>query len=340
MSKKTDKQQDAAPGTAMKLAEDAIRKKFGDAAVIWASGMTQRVRSVISTGSLGLDYALGVGGVESGRMVEVFGPPASGKSTLAMSLIANAHRISPKGALYVDVERGINLRLADTFGADRSRLAVISSATAEQNVEIAETYIKTGEFSICVVDSVAALVPAVQYEASIEDQFMGVHARFMSRVCPLLKSVASATDTAVVFINQIRFKIGSYGNPETNTGGNALPFYADVRIRVSGGDTKGSRIEDASGEIVGHINTFDIVKNKFSTPFRSAKVDLVYGVGYDAVAELVSLGEEMGLVSRQGAWYFYKEGKWQGRDALRKAVRETPELAAALKADVVSILEH
>lgn len=335
-AEKTDKTDETA-GSTMKAAEAAVRKKFGEGAAVYLSSKMKQEVHPIPTGSLGLDLALGIGGLPLGRMVEVFGTPSAGKTTLAISVAANALKHTDRKILYVDAEHALNGPLAVKMGLDIDRTLVIETESAETSVEAAQIYMKTGEFAVTIIDSVASLTPQAQVDATLEDQFMGLHARLMSRMCPIIKTICGQTNTLLVLINQIRFKVGSYGNPEVTTGGNAIPFYSDVRIRVSGGESKNSRIINEDGEVVGHKNVFEVVKNKLAVPFKKAEVNLIYGVGYDEVAELVDLGEQMGLVDVAGSWVSYETMKAQGKDRFAEELRKNDEFRNKLKSEITKV---
>jgi recombination protein RecA len=325
---------------ALREAEASIRKMFGEGASFYLKEFSERKTQVVSTGCMGLDYALGVGGLQLGRMVEIYGPPSTGKTTLALIIAANAQKEFPeKKILYVDAEHAANKDLMSVLGLDENRTAMISLDTAEQNITAAEIMIRSGAFSVAIIDSVAALTPHVQFEATLEDQFIGLHARLIGRMCQSIKTLVSQTSTLLVLINQTRSKIGTYGNNETTTGGAAIPYYADVRIRTDGGAYKSSRIVDpSSGDTIGQKTKFEVVKNKLAPPFRTAEIDLMYGKGFDVVGELISLGVDMGVIDQGGAWFTYKEHKVQGRPGLVRLLTEKPELAIELKADVSGIL--
>jgi len=324
----------------LKAAEAAIRKKFGEGAVIYMSQYAKKAPGVVKSGSIGLDYALGVGGFTRGKMVEFFGTPGSGKTTLAWSIAASALQQFPdKKVLYIDAEKSSAVSLIDAMGVDRSKVVMVNAETAEQNLDIGETLIKTGAFSVAIVDSVAALVPRAEYEATMEDQQIGLHARLMSKMCRNYKPVINTTDTLLVLINQIRQKITTYGDPDTTTGGNAIPFYCDIRVKVSTSHTKKNLIRDpTTGDVIGQPVTFYIVKNKLWPPFRQADVDLMFGKGFDTAGELVELGEQMGLVVRSGAWYEYEGTRVQGKAALVEKLSTEVELAASLSKDIYAVL--
>lgn len=303
------------------------------------SEYSKKAPSIVPSGCMGLDYALGVGGFTRGKMVEFFGHPGSGKTTLAWSIAANALEKYPdKKVLYIDAEKSLELSLVDAMGADRSRVVLVNGETAEQNLDIGEMLIKTGEFSVAIVDSVAALVPRAEYEGTMEDQQIGLHARLMSKMCRNYKPVIKTTNTLLILINQIRSKITAYGDPDTTTGGNAIPFYTDIRVKVAASHTAKNLLKDAAGDVIGQPVSFTVVKNKLAPPFRRAEVNLLFGRGFDTVSELLDLGEQMGLVVRSGAWYEYNDTRVQGKAALSEALHTSPELAEALKGDIYKVL--
>lgn len=338
MKKEANSAKDDSKSSAFKMAQEAVRKLLGEGASMYLSEYDSRILEVVSTGSYGLDYALGIGGLELGKMVEVLGRPGTGKTTLAISAAANALKKFPeKKVLYVDAENAFNSTLGVSMGLDPKRTIIVSAQTAEQNLTAAEMYIKSGEFSVTIFDSVSALIPQAEYEATYEDQFMGLHARLMSRMCRSIKPLCSKTGTLLILINQLRNKIGSYGAPEIGTGGEAIPFYSDFRIKVFGGESKSTRILDENGEPMGHRATFEVIKNKKAVPYKKCTVDLVYGHGFDNLGELVDVGEEMGLVEKTGAWIKYGELKFNGKEKFKAAMLSDKELFEKLKADVFSI---
>ena len=226
------------------------------------------------------------------------------------------------------------------MGGDPTKLILVRAHTGEEHLDIAEGLISSGGLDICVFDSVAALVPQAEVaQDSYEDQSMGLHARLMSKMCRKMVPIAGRTKTALIFINQVRMKIGAYGNPETTTGGNSIPFYATVRVKVSGGKSKDSKITDpVSGLVIGHQTTFYIEKNKLSAPYRSAQVDLIYGKGYDTRSELVDIGIQFGIIEQAGAWFKYAEEKYHGKANLLSAILADKKLHAKLTKEVLTTL--
>lgn len=322
----------------LKVVQTAIEKEYGPL-VKWLGDAADYTPEIISTGCIGLDNALGKGGLERGLIAEFFGPEASGKSFLAYSVIKEAAHLGHKCAI-IDAEHTIDPKLLRKVGLPEDKVLIVDGApTGEANLEIAQNLMETGEFAVLLIDSVAALLPDARAEASFDQQFMGLHARLMSSGLQKMSSVVRRTNTLLIFVNQIRFKIGSYGNPETTTGGNALLFYAAYRIHVGGGKAKSSRLLDQStGEIYGHRTKFFIEKNKRAAPFRSAEVDLIYGVGYDTLGEIVDLGVDMGLIEKGGAWLSYGSNKWQGRDRARLALMADESLRTEIETKLRGII--
>ncbi len=284
----------------------AIEKKYGD--VLSMMGDEPLVIDSVSTGSLGLDTAIGNGGFAKGRVYEVFGPPSGGKTTLTMSLIAQAQKRGMRCA-FVDAERAADPKLFKAMGVDTDSLYLIRAFSGEANLDILEQLIATGEIDVGVVDSVSSLIPKSEAAAGMEDQFMGLLARLMSKAMRKFVPLAGETNTLVIFINQVRNKIGAYGDPETTTGGVALDFSATGRIRVHGGASKASRIESLDGEIIGHHTEFKVVKNKLAKPARKATVPLIYGEGYDTYWECLKLATDLGVIDKAGSWYSYGDVK-------------------------------
>lgn len=323
---------------AVKLATAALKKKYGKAAIIYMKDFSKRSMDLIPTGSVGLDFAIGLPGIPRGKMVEVIGEEASGKTTLAISIIAQALSKFPEDVLFIDAEKSLDPELMVEMGVDISRVVMVDMDTAEENLTATETLVKTGAFSAVIVDSVAALVPTAEFDGDMDDQFMGLHARLMGKMCRSLKPACSKTNTLLLLINQVRHKIGAYGNPDTTPGGKAIPFFSDLRIKVSGGATKKQRILGTSGEAIGHVNKFVVIKNKLKRPWREAEVDLLYGSGYDVVGELLSLGIATGLVSKEGSWFSYEGIKAQGIERFKLALSADKGIEASLKKDVSSVL--
>jgi len=288
------------------LAHKAIIKKYGEV-VFSLSDHEDMAIPTISTGSLSIDNALGNGGMGFGRIYEIFGPPGSGKSTLAVNVVIQAQRRKLR-ALYVDAEHAVDPDLFRAYGVDTEKLKIVQGFDGEGNLDILEHYIKTGAYSVAVVDSVSALIPRDEAEDDIDKDHMALQARLMSKALRKITPIANQTNTLLIFINQLRLKIGSYGNPETTTGGEALPFYATGRIAIRGPEAKSRRIIDASsGEVVGHKTEVEIVKNKLAAPFKKANINLIYGKGYDYHWETLDLATSLGVVDKAGSWYRYQD---------------------------------
>ena len=319
---------------ALSAALSQIEKQFGKGAVM-RLGETEIVRDfdVVSTGSLGLDLALGVGGLPRGRIVEVYGPESSGKTTLALQVIAEMQK---KGgtAAFIDAEHALDPSYAQKLGVNVSDLLISQPDTGEQALEIADMLVRSGSVDIVVVDSVAALTPRAEIEGEMGDSHVGLHARLMSQALRKLTGNIKRSNALVVFINQIRIKIGvMFGNPETTTGGNALKFYASVRldIRRVGAIKRGD-------EVIGSETRVKVVKNKVAPPFRVADFDILYGEGVSRLGEIIEMGVTAKLIDKSGAWYAYKGEKiGQGKDNAREYLREHPEVAQEVEAKIRAI---
>jgi len=322
----------------LKVVQNAIEKEYGHI-INWLGEAVAHVPEIISTGCIGLDNAIGPGGLERGLIAEFFGPEASGKSFLGYSVIKEACSLGHKCAI-IDAENSLDPLLLRQVGLSEDQVLLVRGApTGEANLDIAQKLMETGDFAVVLIDSVAALIPDARVEAEYSQQDMGIHARLMSKGIQKLSPVVKRTNTLLIFVNQIRFKIGGYGNPETTTGGNALLFYASYRIHVSGGKSKKSRLLDEStGEIYGHRTKFFIEKNKRAAPYRSAEVDLIYGIGYDAVGELLDLGVDMGVIDKGGAWLTYGEHKWQGKSKAKLDLMANEALQSELETKIRGII--
>jgi len=319
---------DANRARALDLAVSQIEKQFGKGAIMKLGEQTQvRDLAVISTGSLGLDLALGVGGVPRGRVIEIYGPESSGKTTLALSILAQAQKTGGVGA-FIDAEHALDVSYARKLGVKTEDLLISQPDNGEQALEIAETLVRSGAVDVLVVDSVAALVPRAELEGEMGDPQMGLQARLMSQALRKLTGTISRSHTVLIFINQIRMKIGvMFGNPETTTGGNALKFYASVRldIRRVGAIKQGD-------EVIGSRTKVRVVKNKVAPPFKDAEFDLLYGTGISKEGELVDLGAEMGAVEKSGAWYAVDgERIGQGRENTKEFLREHRDVADTIE---------
>jgi recombination protein RecA len=323
---------DANREKAIDLALSQIEKQFGKGAImkLGEGGVVKDV-PVISTGSLGLDIALGIGGVPRGRVVEIYGPESSGKTTLALQIVAEAQKLGGMGA-YIDAEHALDLGYAKKLGVQTDDLLVSQPDHGEQALEIAETLVRSGAIDVLVIDSVAALVPKAEIEGEMGDSHMGLQARLMSQALRKLTGTIARSMTVVIFINQIRMKIGvMFGNPETTTGGNALKFYASVRMDIR----RIGALKDGDN-VIGGRTRVKVVKNKVAPPFKEAEFDILYGTGISRDGEIVDLGSETGIVEKSGAWYSYgSERIGQGREAAKQFLKDHPETANEIMAKVM-----
>jgi len=309
---------------ALDLAVSQIERQFGKGAImkLGEGGLIKDI-PVISTGSLGLDVALGIGGVPRGRVMEIYGPEASGKTTLALHIVAEAQKLEGIGA-FIDAEHALDLAYAKRLGVKTDDLLISQPDHGEQALEIAETLVRSGAIDVLVIDSVAALVPKAEIEGEMGDAHMGLQARLMSQALRKLTATIARSQTIVIFINQIRMKIGvMFGNPETTTGGNALKFYASLRMDIR----RIGALKDGDS-VIGGRTRVKVVKNKLAPPFKEAEFDILYGTGISREGELVDLGSEMGIMEKSGAWYsFNGERIGQGRESAKEFLREHPETA-------------
>jgi len=324
--KNADKSADKSKALAAALAQ--IEKQFGKGSIMrYGDNEIEHDIQVVSTGSLGLDVALGVGGLPRGRVVEIYGPESSGKTTLALQVIAEMQKISGTCA-FIDAEHALDVQYAAKLGVNLNDLLISQPDTGEQALEIADALVRSGSVELIVIDSVAALVPKAEIEGEMGDSLPGLQARLMSQALRKLTATIKRTNCMVIFINQIRMKIGvSYGSPETTTGGNALKFYASVRldIRRIGGIKKGD-------EIIGNETRVKVVKNKVSPPFKEAKFDILYGAGISREGEIIDLGVAANIVDKAGAWYSYRgERIGQGKDNARLYLKEHAEMAVEIE---------
>ncbi len=316
---------------ALKLTMEKIDKTYGKGTIMKLGDTMIEPIEVISTGSLGLDLALGVGGLPKGRVVEIYGPESSGKTTLAIHAIAESQR---KGgiAAFIDAEHAFDKLYAQKLGTDVENLLISQPDNGEQALEIADNLIRSGAIDILVIDSVAALVPRGEIEGEMGDSKMGLQARLMSQALRKLTATISKTGCCCIFINQLREKIGvMFGNPETTTGGNALKFYASVRLDIR----RIGQIKDGDSIVGNHVKV-KVVKNKVAPPFRFAEFDIMYGAGISKVGEIVDMGVELGIVQKSGSWFSYDGDKLgQGRDAVKQLLNDNPELADEIEKKIM-----
>ncbi|GLR19767.1 recombinase RecA [Portibacter lacus] len=314
---------------ALSLAMANIEKNYGKGTIMKLGDKKVVDAEVISTGSLGLDIGLGVGGFAKGRVIEIYGPESSGKTTLAIHAIAECQK---KGgiAAFIDAEHAFDRFYAEALGVDTENLLISQPDNGEQALEIAENLIRSGAVDILVIDSVAALVPRSEIEGEMGDSKMGLQARLMSQAMRKLTGSIGKTGCCCIFINQLREKIGvMFGNPETTTGGNALKFYASMRLDIR---RSGSAIKDKEGNVVGNPVKVKVVKNKLAPPFRIAMFDIMYGEGISKVGEIVDLGVECEVIQKSGSWYSYNSTKVaQGREGAKQFMRDNPELALEIE---------
>lgn len=313
-----------------------IEKHYGKGAIMKLGDSPIENIPSISTGSIGLDAALGVGGLPKGRVIEIYGPESSGKTTLAIHAIAEAQK---KGgiAAFIDAEHAFDRFYAQKLGVDIQNLLISQPDNGEQALEITENLIRSGAIDVIVIDSVAALTPKSEIEGEMGDSKMGLQARLMSQALRKLTSTISKTGTVCIFINQLREKIGiMFGNPETTTGGNALKFYSSVRLDIR----RTSQIKDAEN-VSGNRVKVKVVKNKVAPPFKSAEFDLIYGEGISKLGEIIDLGVDFDIIKKSGSWFSYGETKLgQGRDAVKKLLADNPELAEELETKIRAYLKE
>ena len=320
---------------AVEMALSQIKKQFGDGSVMLLGDKNASIEcETISTGSLNLDLALGIGGYPKGRIVEIYGPESSGKTTLTLHAIAECQKAGGTAA-FVDAEHALDTVYAKKLGVDIDSLIVSQPDTGEQALEITDMLVRSGGVDILIVDSVAALTPRAEIEGDMGDQHMGLQARLMSQALRKLTANIKRSNTLVIFINQIRMKIGvMFGNPETTTGGNALKFYASVRldIRRIGSLKKGD-------EVLGNETRVKVVKNKLAPPFKKAEFDIMYGAGISRLGEIIDLGVEHGVLDKSGSWYSYgSERLGQGKDKVRDMLADNPELVAEVETKIKAIV--
>lgn len=320
---------------ALQAAMDKIEKTFGKGSIMKMGDDHVQEVEVIPTGSIALNAALGVGGYPKGRIIEIYGPESSGKTTLAIHAIAEAQKAGGIAA-FIDAEHAFDRFYAAKLGVDIDNLWISQPDNGEQALEIAEQLIRSSAIDIIVIDSVAALTPKAEIEGDMGDNKVGLQARLMSQALRKMTSAISKTNTTCIFINQLREKIGvMFGNPETTTGGNALKFYASVRLDIR----KGQPIKDGE-EVIGNQTRVKVVKNKVAPPFRRAEFDIMFGEGISRSGEIVDLGAELGIIKKSGSWYSYNDTKLgQGRDAAKQCIQDNPELAEELEGLVFDALK-
>ncbi|MDY8137171.1 recombinase RecA [Aquimarina sp. 2201CG5-10] len=313
---------------ALKLTLDKLDKAYGKGTVMKMGDSAVQEVDVISTGSLGLDLALGVGGYPRGRVVEIYGPESSGKTTLTLHAIAQAQKAGGIAA-FIDAEHAFDRFYAEKLGVEIDNLIISQPDHGEQALEIADNLIRSGAIDIIVIDSVAALTPKSEIEGEMGDSKMGLHARLMSQALRKLTSSISKTNCTVIFINQLREKIGvMFGNPETTTGGNALKFYASVRLDIR----RSAQIKNSNSEVMGNKTRVKVVKNKVAPPFRTAEFDIMYGEGVSKTGEIIDIGVDYEIVKKSGSWFSYQDTKLgQGRDSVKTLLNDNPELMEELE---------
>ncbi|MCB0461665.1 MAG: recombinase RecA [Flavobacteriaceae bacterium] len=320
---------------ALKLTLDKLDKAYGKGTVMKMSDQAVVDVDSIPSGSLGLDIALGVGGYPRGRVIEIYGPESSGKTTLTLHAIAEAQKAGGIAA-FIDAEHAFDRFYAEKLGVDIDNLIISQPDNGEQALEIADNLIRSGAIDIVVVDSVAALTPKSEIEGEMGDSKMGLHARLMSQALRKLTASISKTHCTVIFINQLREKIGvMFGNPETTTGGNALKFYASVRLDIR----RSTQIKSSDGEVQGNKTRVKVVKNKVAPPFKTAEFDIMYGEGVSKVGEILDIAVENEIIKKSGSWFSYEDTKLgQGRDAVKIIIKDNPELMDELEEKIKGVI--
>lgn len=334
-----EKEKNTAPNAdklkALQAAMEKIEKSYGKGSIMKMGDEKIEEIAVIPTGSVALNAALGVGGYPRGRVIEIYGPESSGKTTLAIHAIAEAQKAGGIAA-FVDAEHAFDRFYAEKLGVDIDNLLISQPDSGEQALEIAEQLIRSSAIDIVVIDSVAALTPKAELEGDMGDSKMGLQARLMSQALRKLTAAINKTNTTCIFINQLRDKIGvMFGNPETTTGGNALKFYASVRLDIR----KIGQLKDGE-EVKGSQTRVKVVKNKVAPPFRKAEFDIMYGEGISRVGEIIDLGADLGIVKKSGSWYSYNDTKLaQGRESAKEVIKDNPELAEEIEAKIAEALK-
>ena len=320
---------------ALKLTLDKLDKTYGKGSVMRLGDQTVEKIESISSGSIGLDIALGIGGYPKGRVIEIYGPESSGKTTLTLHAIAECQKAGGIAA-FIDAEHAFDRFYAEKLGVDLGELVISQPDNGEQALEIADNLIRSGAVDALVIDSVAALTPRSEIEGEMGDSKMGLHARLMSQALRKLTSSISKTNCTVFFISQLREKIGvMFGNPETTTGGNALKFYASVRIDIR----KSTQLKDTEGGVLGNKTRVKIVKNKVAPPFKTAEFDIMYGEGISKTGEILDLGVDLDIIEKSGSWFSYGGSKLgQGRDSVKSILKDNPELSEELEQKIFELI--
>lgn len=321
---------------ALKLTLDKLDKTYGKGTVMKMSDQAVEDVDAISSGSLGLDLALGVGGYPRGRVIEIYGPESSGKTTMTLHAMAEAQKAGGIAA-FIDAEHAFDRTYAHSLGVDIDNLIISQPDHGEQALEIADNLIRSGAIDIVVIDSVAALTPKSEIEGEMGDSKMGLHARLMSQALRKLTSSISKTNCTVIFINQLREKIGvMFGNPETTTGGNALKFYASVRLDIR----RSTQIKNSNSDVMGNKTRVKVVKNKVAPPFKMAEFDIMYGEGISKIGEIIDIGVDYEIVKKAGSWFSYEDTKLgQGRDAVKTLLKDNPELMEELETKIIDAIK-
>lgn len=332
----SDNKEKEAKLKALKLTMDKLDKAYGKGAVMKMGDKQIVDVESISTGSVALNAALGVGGLPRGRVIEIYGPESSGKTTLTLHAIAEAQKAGGIAA-FIDAEHAFDRFYAEKLGVDLENLIISQPDHGEQALEIADNLIRSGAIDIVVIDSVAALTPKSELEGEMGDSKMGLHARLMSQALRKLTGTISKTNCTVIFINQLREKIGvMFGNPETTTGGNALKFYASVRLDIR----RSTQIKDTSSNVIGNRTRVKVVKNKVAPPFRTAEFDIMYGEGISKIGEIIDLGVEYEIINKAGSWFSYEDTKLgQGRDAVKNILGDNPDLVEELETKIMAAIK-
>ncbi|HSJ12394.1 MAG TPA: recombinase RecA [Gillisia sp.] len=335
MSSEKEKEKEAKL-KALKLTLDKMDKTYGKGTVMKMSDQAISDIEAISSGSVGLNIALGVGGYPRGRVIEIYGPESSGKTTLTLHAIAEAQKAGGIAA-FIDAEHAFDRFYAENLGIDLENLIISQPDNGEQALEITDNLIRSGAIDIIVIDSVAALTPKSEIEGEMGDSKMGLHARLMSQALRKLTASISKTNCTVIFINQLREKIGvMFGNPETTTGGNALKFYASVRLDIR----RSTQIKDANSNVLGNKTKVKVVKNKVAPPFKTAEFDIMYGEGVSKIGEIIDIGVDYEIIKKSGSWFSYEDTKLgQGRDAVKAVLKDNPDLMDELEQKIKEALK-